>query len=74
MEQVHECVNMTSDVLNEDMKICKIFQSNILLVKFPISWSDYRNKLKHNKKSLALQELIVHMRIEECHDRSVYPR
>ncbi|KAH0729580.1 hypothetical protein KY290_000714 [Solanum tuberosum] len=66
MEQVHEYENLTVDVLNKDMKMCEIFQANVLLEKFPPSWSDYRNQLKHKKKNLTLQELISHMRTEEA--------
>ena len=33
--------------------------------KFPPSWNDYRNHLKHKKKDLMLQELINYMRTEE---------
>ena len=51
MEQVSEYENLTSDFLNEDMKICEIFQANVLLEKFLPSWSDYRNQLKHKKKN-----------------------
>lgn len=45
MEQVHENENLTADVLNEEMKVCEIFQANVLLEKFPPSWSDYINQL-----------------------------
>ena len=34
IEQVHKYENLTGDVLNEDMKICEIFQANVLLEKF----------------------------------------
>ena len=57
---------MAVDVLKEDMKICEIFQANVLLEKFSPSWSDYRNQLKHKKKNLTLRELISHMRTEEA--------
>ncbi|KAK4737007.1 hypothetical protein R3W88_000704 [Solanum pinnatisectum] len=66
MEQVHEYENLTADVLNEEMKMCEIFQANVLLEKFPPSWSDYRNQLKHKKKNFTLQEFISHMRTEEA--------
>ncbi|KAH0730635.1 hypothetical protein KY289_001823 [Solanum tuberosum] len=66
MEQVHEYENLTADVLNGDMKMCEIFQANVLLEKFSPSWSDYRNQLKHKKKNLTLQELISHIRTEEA--------
>ncbi|XP_059306321.1 uncharacterized protein LOC132057733 [Lycium ferocissimum] len=65
MEQVHEYENLTADLLTEGMKMCEIFQANVLLEKFPPFWSDYRNQLKHKKKDLTLQELTSHMRTEE---------
>ena len=52
MEQFHECEKLTADILNKTMKICEIFQANVLLEKFPPSWSDYRNQLKNKKKEL----------------------
>ncbi|XP_022157709.1 uncharacterized protein LOC111024362 [Momordica charantia] len=66
MDQVHEHENLVANVLLEGMKICEVFQANALLEKFPPSWSDYRNHLKHKKKELTLQELINHMRTEEA--------
>ncbi|KAL0349104.1 UNVERIFIED_CONTAM: hypothetical protein Sangu_1138200 [Sesamum angustifolium] len=66
MDQVHEYENIVADVLNEDMKMCEILQANVLLEKFPPSWNDYRNHLKHKKRDLMLQELISHMRTEEA--------
>ena len=46
--------------------MCEILQANVLLEKFPLTWSEYRNHLKHKKKDLTLQELISHMRTEEA--------
>ncbi|KAK4393567.1 hypothetical protein Sango_1827500 [Sesamum angolense] len=66
MDQVHEYENIVADVLNENMKMCEILQANVLLEKFPPSWNDYRNHLKHKKRDLTLQELISHMRTEEA--------
>ncbi|XP_070054862.1 uncharacterized protein [Nicotiana tomentosiformis] len=48
------------------MEVCKILQANILIEKFPPSWSDYRNQLKYKKKKLTFQELISQMRTEEA--------
>ncbi|KAK9670368.1 hypothetical protein RND81_13G196800 [Saponaria officinalis] len=50
---VHVYENLCADVLNEDMKMCEIFQANVLLEKFSPSWSDYRNHLKHKKRDLT---------------------
>ena len=65
MEQVHTYENMCAEVLTEGMKMCEILQANVLIEKFPPSWSDYRNHLKHKKKDLTVQELISHMQTEE---------
>jgi len=48
------------------MKMCEILQANVFIEKFPPSWNDYRNHLKHKKKDLTLQELISNMRTEEA--------
>ncbi|KAL0287062.1 UNVERIFIED_CONTAM: hypothetical protein Sangu_2708500 [Sesamum angustifolium] len=66
MDQVHEYENLVANVLSEGMKMCDVLQANVLLEKFLLSWSKYRNHLKHKKKDLNLQELISHMRIEEA--------
>ncbi|KAL0324974.1 UNVERIFIED_CONTAM: hypothetical protein Sradi_5066700 [Sesamum radiatum] len=66
MDQVHEYENLVADVLSEGIKMCDALQANVLLEKFPPSWSEYRNHLKHKKKDLNLQELISHMRTEEA--------
>ncbi|KAK4381705.1 hypothetical protein Sango_2941800 [Sesamum angolense] len=49
--------------------MCEILQANVLLEKFPPSWNDYRNHLKHKKRDLTLQELISHMRTRRQTDR-----
>lgn len=65
VDQIHEYKNLVANVLSEGMKMCEILQANVLLEKFPPSWSDYRNHLKHKKKDLTLQELISHMCTKE---------
>ena len=29
------------------------------------SWKDYKNKMKHKKKHMPLEDVIIHIRIEE---------
>ncbi|GAA0185789.1 hypothetical protein LIER_33077 [Lithospermum erythrorhizon] len=65
MDQVHIFENLCTDITNEGMKLDEIFLANILLEKFPPSWSEYRNHLKHKKRDMPLEELIGHMRTEE---------
>ncbi|XP_050943684.1 uncharacterized protein LOC127150312 [Cucumis melo] len=66
VEQIHEYENLVANILSEGLKMCEILQANFLLERFPPSWNDYRNHLKHKKKNLKLQELISHMRTEEA--------
>ena len=50
MEQIHEYENLVADVLNEGVKMCETLQATVLLEKFPLSWNEFRNHLKHKKK------------------------
>ena len=54
IEEVHIYKNTCAEVLNENMKICEILQANMLIERFPPSWSDYWNQLKYKKKDLTL--------------------
>ncbi|CAN1762183.1 Retrovirus-related Pol polyprotein from transposon TNT 1-94 [Linum perenne] len=66
MEQVHVYKNLTAEVLAEGMHMCEVLQANVLIERLPEAWSDYRNRLKHKKRDLTLEELIGHMKIEEA--------
>ncbi|KAL0307452.1 UNVERIFIED_CONTAM: hypothetical protein Scaly_2982300 [Sesamum calycinum] len=66
MDQINEYENLMADVFCEGMKMCEILQANVLLEKFPPTWSEYQNHLKHKKRDLTLQELISHMRTKEA--------
>ncbi|XP_074314675.1 uncharacterized protein LOC141649907 [Silene latifolia] len=64
--KVHVYENLCADIVSEGMKLDGLFIANVLLEKFPPSWSEYRNQLKHKKKDMSLMELISHMRTEEA--------
>ncbi|XP_075669814.1 uncharacterized protein LOC142639538 [Castanea sativa] len=65
MEQVHEYQNIVLEILAEGMVIDDAFQATALIEKLPPSWKEYRNYLKHKKRDMSLEDLIVHIRIEE---------
>ena len=65
LEQVHEYENLCAKILPEAMNICDIFQPNWLLDKLSPSWSNYVNTTKHKEKDFKLEELIIHIKIEE---------
>lgn len=48
------------------MKMCETLHANVLLEKFPPTWNDYCNILKHKKEDMTIQELISHIRTEEA--------
>ena len=54
MEQVHTYEKLFAEVLAEGIKMCEILQGNVLIEKFPPSWSDYKNQVKHRKQDLTL--------------------
>ncbi|GAA0154287.1 hypothetical protein LIER_12314 [Lithospermum erythrorhizon] len=64
MDQVHMFDNLCTYVTNEGINLDEIFQANVLLEKFPPSWSEYNPK--HKKRDMPLQELISHMRTEKA--------
>ncbi|KAK3027895.1 hypothetical protein RJ639_040272 [Escallonia herrerae] len=40
-------------------------QVRAIVAKLPPTWKEYRNKLKHKKEDLALDQLMQHLHIEE---------
>lgn len=42
-----------------------MFQAPALIEKLPPSWKDYRNYLKHKKRDLSMEDLVVNIQIEE---------
>jgi len=54
MEQIYTYENLCAEVLAEGKKMCEILQANVLIEKFPPSWSYYRNHINHKKKDLTL--------------------
>ncbi|KAL0440671.1 UNVERIFIED_CONTAM: hypothetical protein Sradi_0006000 [Sesamum radiatum] len=47
------------------MKLSKYFQVVAMIEKLPPLWKDFKNYLKHKRKEMGLEDLIVRLRIEE---------
>ena len=47
------------------MTLSETFQVAAFIEKLPPSWRDFKNYLKHKRKELSLEDLIVRLRIEE---------
>ncbi|KAK4394045.1 Retrovirus-related Pol polyprotein from transposon TNT 1-94 [Sesamum angolense] len=49
----------------ERMKLSDSFQVATMIEKLPPLWKDFKNYLKHKRKEMGLEDLIVRLRIEE---------
>ena len=47
------------------MSVSESFQAAAITEKWPPSWKDFKNYLKHTRKEMLLEDLIVRLRIEE---------
>ena len=63
--QIHIFHVLIDDLKNENIILPDAFIAGSLIEKLPESWKDYKYSLKHKRKSLSLEEVIVHIRIEE---------
>ncbi|XP_055806949.1 uncharacterized protein LOC129875709 [Solanum dulcamara] len=65
MSQVQELQVIIHDLLAEGMIINGIFQVTALIEKLSPLWKDFKNYLKHKRKEMTLEDLIVRLRIKE---------
>ena len=47
------------------MVLSESFQVAAIIEKLPSNWKDFKNYLKHKRKEMKLEDLIVRLRIEE---------
>ena len=65
LSQVQELQVVVHDIHAEGMTLSETFQVAAFIEKLPPSWRDFKNYLKHKRKELSLEDLIVRLRIEE---------
>ena len=65
LSQVQELQVVMHDIHAEGMTLSETFQVAAFIEKLPPSWRDFKNYLKHKRKELSLEDLIVQLRIEE---------
>ena len=61
--QLHELQIIIHELEAEGHKVGESFLVEDIMGKLPPSWRDYRNYLKHKKKEISLQDLIVRLKI-----------
>ncbi|KAK3001561.1 hypothetical protein RJ639_021568 [Escallonia herrerae] len=62
ISQVQEFQLILHDIHSEGMILEESFQVAALIEKFPPTWKDFKNYLKHKRKEMKLEELIVRLR------------
>ncbi|XP_015895329.1 uncharacterized protein LOC107429192 [Ziziphus jujuba] len=69
MSQVHELQVLIQELLAEGMIINEAFQVACMIEKLPLSWSDFRNYLKHKRKEIDMETLVSKLHIEDDNRR-----
>ncbi|XP_073272593.1 uncharacterized protein [Primulina huaijiensis] len=65
MSQVQELQLILHQIHAEGMSLSESFQVAALIEKLPQLWKDFKNYLKHKRKEMRLEDLIVRLRIED---------
>ena len=63
--QVQKLQLIFYEIEAEGMTISEPFQVASVIEKLPSGWKDFKNYLKHKRKDMSLEDLIVRLRIEE---------
>ena len=63
--QIHEYHVLIDDLKNENITLLEAFITGALIEKLPDSRKDYKKELKHKRKQMNLEDVIIHIRIEE---------
>ncbi|GMY37975.1 Retrovirus-related Pol polyprotein from transposon TNT 1-94 [Fagus crenata] len=65
ISQVQELQLILHEIHAEGMTLSESFQVATIIEKLPSSWKEFKNYLKHKRKEIKLEDLIVRLRIEE---------
>ena len=65
MSQVQELQVVLHEIHAEGMILSETFQVAAMIEKLPPGWVDFKNYLKHKRKEMTMEDLVVHLRIEE---------
>ncbi|KAK5819677.1 hypothetical protein PVK06_024696 [Gossypium arboreum] len=65
VNQVQELQLIIHGILAEGMMISESFQVTTIIENLPPAWNDFKNYIKHKRKKMPMEDLIVRLRIEE---------
>nr|XP_033511891.1 uncharacterized protein LOC117276675 [Nicotiana tomentosiformis] len=63
--QINEFQKLLEDFKAERMSLPEKFVAGVLIEKLLDSWSDYKNNLKHKQKNFTIEEIVIHILIED---------
>ncbi|XP_076888196.1 uncharacterized protein LOC143538542 [Bidens hawaiensis] len=69
-DQVQELQVILHDIFAEGMTLSETFQVAAMIEKLPPSWVEFKNYLKHKRKEMTIDDLIVRLRIKEDNKRA----
>ncbi|XP_016651037.1 PREDICTED: uncharacterized protein LOC107881548 [Prunus mume] len=67
IKQVEELQILIHDLLAEGCSINEHFQVGAIIEKLPSSWKDFKIYLKHKRREMSMEDLILRLRVEEDH-------
>ncbi|KAL6331736.1 hypothetical protein AAG906_016732 [Vitis piasezkii] len=70
VSQVQELQVILHEIHVEGMMLSETFQVAAIIEKLPPAWKDFKNYLKHKRKEMSIEDLIIRLRIEEDNRRS----
>ena len=65
ISQVQDLQVIWHDIHAEGMSLSESFQVAAIIEKLPPLWKEFKNYLKHKRKEMRLEDLIMRLRIEE---------
>ncbi|GJT83237.1 pol polyprotein [Tanacetum coccineum] len=65
ISQVQDLQVLLHDIHAEGMTLSETFQVAAIIEKLPLSWVEFKNYLKHKRKEMSVEDLVVRLRIEE---------
>ncbi|KAK5803053.1 hypothetical protein PVK06_030693 [Gossypium arboreum] len=72
VNQVQELQLIIHGILVERMIISESFQVAAIIDKLPPTYNDFKNYLKHKRKEMSVEYLIVRLRIEEDNREKIF--
>ena len=65
VNQVQELQVILHEIHAEGMMLSETFQVAAIIEKLPPAWKDFKNFLKHKRKEMSIEDLVIRLRIEE---------